>query len=618
MAPKLHNSQKARPNVLPVLPDPSRLFRARGGKKAESTSEQTDGAGETRDTPSSVGETAINELSSEVGTEKDISSNPDSVEEKAVSASTASQASTPSVSTPATQELAAGVPNYPLDHDKEVVIEQAELEASQEVHNQPSPEGTVTSAAETSVDTAQMAPVKVPEPEPDMENRLESPYDHIDRSRSTSAIVEDEPQPLAPSSATSVAAETEDKASIQVPSAMPQVSQPTNQALVTSDQSEYNGFHRYGGAVMHNQGMTIPTSSPRINTLPSLNEYFLHVAASKENADWIIQVHIPGNKAQSFPTYAHSILLLRSHRLRRLVIRQSSYGSNIIDLYPPRHVSSHAFESALRFLYSDAIIAKDFFLQQPPAVDPQATRLNNLEYILSYWIAGVELGLDTITERAEGLLSDYLDWDLLEPAYKAADEITKSEISSNSKHMTGTDYFVLSSSIIRAVLHFLVGRLDVARFKIDKNATSTLLSSRLPPVDDHRPRTNPALSSMVFGSMPSSAGVSPSSPQSGFSTTRFTPRETLATNIILSLDFENLHRFNTFLQRQGPEHANRVMTEVVKEREARRERVLNAQHASNAERMATSAKWDVVGHQEIFENGRLSEKRVGFLLPSSK
>lgn len=495
-----------------------------------------------------------------------------------------------------------------------MVVEKAELEAGQEVHTQPSPEGTVTSAAETSVDTAQMFSVKEPEPE----HRLESPYDQVNRSRSTSAVIEDEPQPLAPSSATSVAAENDEKAPVQVPSAMPQVSQPANHASVASNQDEHNGLYRYGGAVLPNQTMAITTSAPRINTLPSLNEYFLHVASSKENADWVIQVHIPGHKGQSFPTYAHSILLLRSHRLRRLVIRQSSYGSNIIDLYPPRHVLAHAFESALRFLYSDAVIAKDFFLQQPAPVDTQAVRLHNLEYILSYWIAGIELGLDMITERAETLLSDYLDWDLLEPAYKAADEITKSEISSNSKHMTGTDYFVLSSSIIRAVLHFLVGRIDVTKFKLDKNAMSTVLCSRLPSVDDHRPRTNPALSSMVFGSMPSSAGVSPSSPQSGFSTTRFTPRDTLATNIILSLDFENLHRFNNFLQRQGPEHANRIMMEAVQEREARREKVLNAQHVSNAERMAASAKWDVVGHQEIFENGKLSEKRVGFLLPSSR
>lgn len=88
MAPKLPNARKARPNVLPVLPDPSRLFKARVGKKAESTPEETDSVGETTETPGSVSETAITELSSEIGAEKENSSNTDSVEDKAVSAST--------------------------------------------------------------------------------------------------------------------------------------------------------------------------------------------------------------------------------------------------------------------------------------------------------------------------------------------------------------------------------------------------------------------------------------------------------------------------------------------------------------------------------------------------
>lgn len=513
-------------------------------------------------------------------------------------------------------ELAAGVSSYPLDHDKEVVAEKIELEGSQQPQAQRSSEVTATSVDDASVDPVHTLPIREPKPEP--EAQADSPQDQVDRSRSTSAAVEDDPQPLASSSATSVAAETDEKGSIQVSSVMSQASQNFDHAFGTSDQIEQNGLYRRDGAAIPGQAPAIPTSAPRINTLPSLNEYFLHVASSKEYADWVLQVHSPTGKGQSFPTYAHSILLLRSPRMRRLVTRQSSYGTNVIDLYPPRYVVSHAFESALRFLYSDAVIAKDFFLQQPAPVDSQAVRMHNLEYILSYWIAGIELGLDTITERAETLLSDYLDWDLVEPAYKAADEIAKSEISSNSKHMTGTDYFVLSSSIVRVILHFLVGRIDVTKFTLDKNAVSTILSSQLPSVDDHRSRTNPALSSMVFGSMPSSAGVSPSSPQSGFQTTGFTPKDTLATNIILSLDFDNLHRFNNLLQRQGSANANRIMLEVVQEREARREKVLNAQHISDAERMAASARWDVVGHQEIFENGFLSRKRVSFLHPSSK
>lgn len=471
-------------------------------------------------------------------------------------------------------------------------------------------EGAIAPVAEPSLNTAQMLPMREPE------RNLDSPHGYIDQSRSTSAAVEDEQHPLASSSATSVAADIDEKASSRPSSVISQASRGGNHTLSSPNTTENNGQYRRGRSAI--PGQTFPASSPRVNSLPSLNEYFLHVAASKEYADWVLQVHSPTTKAQSFPTYAHSILLLRSHRMRRLMTRQSSYGTNVIELYPPRYVLPHAFESALRFLYSDSVIAKDFFLQQPAPVDSQAVRLHHLDYILSYWISGIELGLDIISERAETLLSDYLDWDLIEPAYKAADEIAKSEISSNSKHMTGTDYFVLSGSIVRVILHFLVGRIDVNNFKLDTNSVSTFLPSRLPLIDDNRARTNPALASMVFGSMPSTTGVSAASPRSGFLSNGFTPKDTLATKILLNLDFENLYRFNTFLQRRGSAYANRIMTEIVQEREARRERVLNAQHIPNPDRMAASARWDVVGHQEMFVNGILSEKRVGFLLPSTR
>ncbi|KEF58976.1 uncharacterized protein A1O9_03819 [Exophiala aquamarina CBS 119918] len=612
-----YHRQKARPSiqpVLPVLPELSRLFKAHSKKNVESSAPQTSpsefgqSAVKTKQTPEPANKSGPTEFSSEAVLAQEDVNNTNSVEDKAVSASTASQTGTPSASTPATQGLAVEASNCPLDDDKEVISEKAEIEGIQ----QPGGpfEGEIAHVAESSFETDQMLPIREPE------RNLDSPHGYIDQSRSTSAAVEDEQQELVSSSATSVAADIDEKASGGVLSGMSQASQGGNHTLLSPAMTENNEQYRRGSSVL--PGQVLPTSSPRVNSLPSLNEYFLHVAASKEYADWVLQVHSPTTKAQSFPTYAHSILLLRSHRMRRLMTRQSSYGTNVIELYPPRYVLPHAFESALRFLYSDSVIAKDFFLQQPAPVDSQAVRLHHLDYILSYWISGIELGLDIISERAETLLSDYLDWDLVEPAYKAADDIAKSEISSNSKHMTGTDYFVLSGSIVRVILHFLVSRIDVNSFKLDTSSVSTFLPSRLPLVDDNRARTNPALASMVFGSMPSSMGVSASSPQLDFLPNGFTPKDTLATKILLNLGFENLYRFNTFLQRRGSAYANRIMTEVVQEREARRERVLNAQHIPNPERMAASAKWDVVGHQEMFVNGVLSEKRVGFLLPSSR
>ena len=441
----------------------------------------------------------------------------------------------------------------------------------------------------------------------------------IDQSEAPSVEVEDDQQLFVSSSATSLGLEFDDKSTEQETTATTQYA-PSGNDIYTTAQAGNVQHPAHDSVSLVPVAETQPT--PRVSTLPSLTEYLGHVGASKDYADWILQVHLPSSKDQPFQTYAHTIILLRSPRMRRLMTRPQSnyqgYQANVIELYPPRAVLPHAFESALRFFYSDTIISKDFFLQQPAGADALASRMYALDYILSYWVSGVELGLDTIVDRAETLFSDYLDWDLIETAYKAGDDIAKSEISSNSKYLTGTDYFALSKSVIRLVLHFLVSRLDVENFNLDITSTSNVLNQHLPQVDETRPRTNPALASMVFGSMPSSAGASPDSPQSSYLETAFTPKDTIASNVLLNLSFEHLHRFSGFLQRRGADVAERIMTEVVNEREARRQKVLNSQSVPNSGRMAHTGKWDVVGHQESFADGVLTQKRVGFLLPSSR
>lgn len=96
MAPDLPiNHQKARPNVQPVLPELSRLFKARASKgKVESSSTQTSpsetdqSAAETKETTESANEAASTELPSDAGIEQEDLNNATSCEDKAVSAST--------------------------------------------------------------------------------------------------------------------------------------------------------------------------------------------------------------------------------------------------------------------------------------------------------------------------------------------------------------------------------------------------------------------------------------------------------------------------------------------------------------------------------------------------
>lgn len=88
MAPGLPANRKARSSVLPVLPDPARLFKTRASKKAESTPKEFDGAGDIGEAAGPSSQTATTEVSSEVSTEKENFSNTDFVEDKTVSAST--------------------------------------------------------------------------------------------------------------------------------------------------------------------------------------------------------------------------------------------------------------------------------------------------------------------------------------------------------------------------------------------------------------------------------------------------------------------------------------------------------------------------------------------------
>ncbi|KIW32704.1 uncharacterized protein PV07_04232 [Cladophialophora immunda] len=378
-----------------------------------------------------------------------------------------------------------------------------------------------------------------------------------------------------------------------------------------------NGYHQPSIA-SYAPPVTVPRS---FNALPSLQEHLLLLNATKEGVDILLQVN--PTDAQPFVSYSHSVVLFRSLRLRRLVTRQqqanNNYPSNVISLYPARPIMAHAFEAALRFLYSDTVLGKDFFVQPHPGADFQAVRVHNLEYLLSYWVSGIELGLEPVSICAERLLANYLDWDVLEITYRAAMELANSPMSSHGKNMIGSDYLVASSSIIKLILQFLATHIDIKNYKLDSTSTtSTIIPSRLPQLDDGRPKHNPALASMVFGSMPSSADMSPSSPQSEILPPASTFKDTVASNILLNVDFENLNVFNNFIQAPTIRDAatTKLMADVVTEREARRQKMY-ASRISNKDRMANSAAWEAVGLKEsITEGNVLTRERVGFLVSS--
>ena len=377
-----------------------------------------------------------------------------------------------------------------------------------------------------------------------------------------------------------------------------------------------NGYHHPPTALF-----APPALVPRsFNALPSLQEHLLQLSATKEGADILIQLN-PTN-SQPFISYSHSIILYRSLRLRRLLTRQqqanNSYGSNIVTLYPARYVMPHAFEAALRFLYSDTVLGKDFLVQQHTGADYQTVRVHNLDYLLSYWVSGIELGLEPVAICAERLLSNHIDWDILEITYKYAADLATSPALSHRKSMTGSEYVVASNSIVKLILQFLASNIDIKSFRLDTSADTHLIPSRLPQLDDGRPRPNPALATMVFGSMPTSADMSPSSSQSESFPAASTFKDSVASNILLNVDFENLNAFNNFIQAPTVHDAatTRMMLDIVTEREARRQKMYSS-HITNKERMANSVAWEAVGLREsITETNVLIRDRMGFMVSS--
>ncbi|KAI1618995.1 hypothetical protein EDD37DRAFT_692390 [Exophiala viscosa] len=397
----------------------------------------------------------------------------------------------------------------------------------------------------------------------------------------------------------------------------------------TSEPIVTNGYHHRAMTATSSRRPSSPAPPARMLTaLIPLHEHLLLLAHTKEGVDYAIQVNPPG--VQPFVAYSHSTMMLRSPRLRKLMqsvqsLPNNSYVGNLINLYPASYMVSHAFEAALRFLYSDTVLSNDFFLQAQPGPDFHASRLHNLDYILSYWVAGIELGTEQVCVCAERLLSNFLDWDIIEITYKHALDFGKSPVVTSGKNMTGAEYLIASNTIIRMILRFLAARMNIGSFKLNVDSVSIHFAPRLPQLDDGRPRHNPTLASMVFGSMPSSAGMSTASPspQSEIIPNHTTFRDTVASNILLNLDFEHLCFFKSAVRTENSvddKVFNPILAAIVNERESRRLRVFNARSFSTKDRMANQTAWDPVGWREyVEEDGWIHRDRVGYLhRPQSK
>lgn len=343
---------------------------------------------------------------------------------------------------------------------------------------------------------------------------------------------------------------------------------------------------------------------------PTITEHLLQLSHKKDWADWMVIV--TGGKSPQFATYAHGMVLARSPRLRKIMEREApGPQGNIINLMAPMPISPHAFEAALRFLYSDTVLSADgLFPDGPPA------RINFLPYILSYWVSGVILGIDCVVTRAVQLLRDFIDWDVVEAVLKEADDLGAGVNKDNLRSFP--DWPNVVAQWKAEALQFCAARLNVQGFTLDTDSSSAIIRGRFAELEDRPMKHNPALASMVFGSMPTLTSLSPVLPQSDVAIPASSPQTGAASHILLNVDFQDLVFFYQQVRYFRGVASLQLVEEVVSEREKQRLRMISSRAIPNKYRMANSEIWDVAAYREYVENGELRRERVSFLLPTKQ
>lgn len=382
--------------------------------------------------------------------------------------------------------------------------------------------------------------------------------------------------------------------------------QPTKHPQIPHRQSEVapellsNGYSPNSSRtdkISHQMNASVSSQSPR---LPSLQDHLLFLATTKQACDLVIQLNQPDPTYRPSMHDVHALFLMRSPRLAPLIAElDQTKSKKVVPLYPVRNIFPHAFDAALRFFYSDQTLTADTLLSPQILGDKQA-KAHSLDYIMSYWIAGVELGLDPVKARAYDFFQQIVAWDTAELIVKEIRGLRYAEeVLSNSQ-----DKFEIrgiAETLLSLLTQLFVEGLNMQAFGLDAGAQVTAFPTRLSHLES-RPN-NPALSSMVFGSLPAQAMPTPSN-------------ESIASGILLNIDFNELQLLVSELVTWHGALAQNVLRYAVHLREERREQIVANPAIPNKDRLNHSAAWDVAGWREHIHDGRLHRERVGFLLPN--
>ena len=344
------------------------------------------------------------------------------------------------------------------------------------------------------------------------------------------------------------------------------------------------------------------SGSSQSSFVPPIHLHLSKLAYSRQFYDVIIQLNPPDRSFQSSYHYAHSAFLIRSERVAALIPDfDASVQYRMMSINPARNVNGHAFEAALRFFYTDEVLTPEALI--PKGGFPQKEfKVQVLDYAMSYWFSGVGLGLEAVRNRAYEIVKALADCDIAEVLMKEAQHLRMADdavLSTPDK----LEIRSIADTLVQIVSQILVERISVQDFQLDTEAQGTAMWPRFAELDMQRGISNPALSSMVFGSLPAQSGP----------TERF---ETATSAILLNMEFTDLANFGMGLVVWHGVDGFKVLQQIVDEREVKRDQVISNRAVQNKERLSNSAAWDTAGWREFVKDGRLERERVGFLIPT--
>jgi len=384
-------------------------------------------------------------------------------------------------------------------------------------------------------------------------------------------------------------------------SGMPHRKSEVAPELLTNGFSPHPAHGSHVSHVVNGSTSSQPPAQPEPPVLFSMQDHLLFLASSKSFYDTVIQVNQVDRSYQPSQHYAHSLVLYRSEFMAKLIPEPDPVTqARVINFHPARNIVPHAFEAALRFFYSDQVLTAQGLVPQINYQDKQV-KAQTLEYLMSYWIAGVEFGLAPIKARSFDMVKDLVDWDVAELVAKEAQDLrARAEVLTDGGIQD--EVREVAKMLSHMVSQLIADRVKLGDFVLDLNPQVTVLPTRFAQLEFNR-SNNPALTGMVFGSLSSNATPPPST-------------TSLASGLMLNMDFADILVLANTLDTHGTRYSENLIRDVVQQREERRAHVISNKSIPNKQRLGDSEKWNDAGWKEyIDEHGRLERKRVGYLLP---